>query len=40
MFNVGIAFEILDDKQPIPPGWKENSAHLVFGKWISQEKPD
>ena len=30
MFNVGIAFEILDDDQHIPPGWKENSAHLVF----------
>lgn len=30
MFNVGIAFEILDDNQHIPPGWKENSVHLVF----------
>ena len=30
MFNVGIAFEILDDNEHIPPGWKENSVHLVF----------
>ena len=30
MFNVGIAFEILDDDQHIPVGWKKNSGHLVF----------
>ena len=30
MCNVGIAFEILEDKQPTPVGWSRQSGHLVF----------
>lgn len=30
MTNVSIAFEILDEDQPIPTGWKLSSGHLVF----------
>ena len=30
MSNVGIAFEILDDSQPLPVGWSKQSGHLVF----------
>lgn len=30
MSNVSIAFEILDDDQPIPDRWKPSSGHIVF----------
>ena len=30
MPNVLVAFEILEDDQPIPVGWKRSSGHLVF----------
>jgi hypothetical protein len=30
MHNVGIAFEILEDGENIPVGWKKASGHLVF----------
>ena len=30
MFNVGIAFEILEDGKPAPIGWRKTSGHLVW----------
>ncbi|HEY9711013.1 MAG TPA: hypothetical protein V6D48_22595, partial [Oculatellaceae cyanobacterium] len=30
MRNIGIAFEILDPTQSVPPGWTKTSGHLVF----------
>ena len=30
MFNVGVAFEILEEDQPAPAGWKKASRHLVW----------
>ena len=30
MFNVGVAFEILEEGQPAPPGWKKASRHLIW----------
>ena len=30
MFNVGVAFEILEEDQPTPAGWKKVSRHLVW----------
>ena len=30
MFNVGVAFEILEEDQPTPAGWKKASGHLVW----------
>ena len=30
MFNVRVAFEILEEDQPAPVGWKKASAHLVW----------
>ena len=30
MYNVSIAFEIVEDGQDPPPGWKPSSGHLIF----------
>ena len=30
MYNVSIAFEILDHDQPVPPGWTPSSGHIIF----------
>ena len=30
MFNVGVAFEILEEGQAAPPGWKKASGHLIW----------
>ena len=30
MFNVGVAFEILEEDQPAPAGWEKASGHLVW----------
>ena len=30
MFNAGIAFEVLEDKQSAPPGWSKVTGHLVW----------
>ena len=30
MFNVGVAFEILEEDQPAPAGWKKASRHLIW----------
>ena len=30
MFNVGIAFEVLEEKQSAPPGWSKLTGHLVW----------
>ena len=30
MFNVGVAFEILEEGQSAPPGWKKASGHLIW----------
>ena len=30
MFNVGVAFEILEEDQPAPAGWRKASAHLIW----------
>ena len=30
VFNVGVAFEILDENQQAPSGWRQVTAHLVF----------
>ena len=30
MFNVGIAFEILEDDEPTPKGWRKVTGHIVF----------
>ena len=30
MFNVGIAFEVLEEKQSAPPGWSKVTGHLVW----------
>eukprot|EP00957_Ditylum_brightwellii_P078264 5950878-Ditylum_brightwellii.AAC.1 len=30
MFNVGIAFEVLEHKRNLPVGWKEVTSHIVF----------
>ena len=30
MYNVGIAFEILDKDKTAPVGWSKESGHLVF----------
>ena len=30
MFNVGVAFEILEEDQPAPAGWKKASRYLVW----------
>ena len=31
MFNVGVAFEILEEGQMAPPGWNNTSSHLIWG---------
>ena len=30
MFNVGIAFEVLEEKQSAPPGWSKVTGHFVW----------
>ena len=30
MFNAGVAFEILEEGQPAPAGWKKASRHLIW----------
>ena len=30
MFNVGVAFKILEEDQPAPAGWKKASGHLIW----------
>ena len=30
MMNVGIAFDILDDKDVVPPGWSQVTGHAIF----------
>ena len=30
MFNVGVTFEILEESQSAPPGWKRASGHLIW----------
>ena len=30
MFNVGIAFEVLEDKKSAPPGWSKVTGHLMW----------
>ena len=30
MFNVGVAFEILEEDQPAPAGWEKTSGHLIW----------
>ncbi len=30
MYNVSIAFEILDHDEPVPPGWTPSSGHIIF----------
>ena len=30
MFNMGIAFEVLEEKQSAPPGWSKVTGHLVW----------
>lgn len=30
MFNVGIAFELLEEGSKPPPGWKQSSGHIIF----------
>ena len=30
MFNVGVAFEILEEVQPAPAGWNKASGHLIW----------
>ena len=30
MFNVGVAFEILEEGQAAPPGWNKSSGHLIW----------
>ena len=30
MFNVGVAFEILEEGQAAPPGWNKASGHLIW----------
>ena len=30
MYNVSIAFQILDDGEYPPPGWKHSSGHIIF----------
>ena len=30
MYNVGVAFKILDDGEAIPVGYKKASGHLIF----------
>ena len=30
MFNVGVAFEILEEGQPAPLGWSKVSGHLIW----------
>ena len=30
MFNVGVAFEILEERQMAPPGWNKASGHLIW----------
>ena len=43
MFNVWVAFEILEEGQAAPPGWKKASGHLICdvkmdftrkGRWV------
>ena len=30
MYNVGVAFEILEERQKAPPGWSKASGHLIW----------
>ena len=30
MYNVGVAFEILEEGQNEPPGWSKASGHLIW----------
>ena len=30
MFNVGVAFQILENDESIPPGWTPASGHIVW----------
>ena len=30
MFNIGVAFEILEEGQSVPTGWKKASGHLIW----------
>jgi hypothetical protein len=30
MTNIGVAFELLEEKQPSPPGWKKVTGHLIW----------
>ena len=38
MHNVGIAFEILEDGEQVPVGWKSASGHLVFDVRMTFER--
>ena len=38
MCNVGVAFEILNDDQVAPMGWKHVTGHLVFDVKMSFER--
>ena len=36
MSNVGIAFRIIEDDEPPPPGYKKARGHVIFDvKWTS-----
>ena len=38
MHNVGVAFEILDNDQVVPKGWRPVTGHLVFDTKMSFER--